>query len=167
PASRLGTCELADGVSIFPDVVGELPPEAQVKLLRVLQEREVDRVGGQGPIPGDVRVIAATNRDLLKEVAEKRFREDLYYRLNVFPGRIPPFRERRDDIPLLVHFLVDRFTSRVGKRLDGVDRPTMQRLQDYPWPGNVRELENVLERAVIVTTGPVLEIGPGLQTVQG
>jgi PAS domain S-box-containing protein len=166
-ARRLGRFELADGGTIFLDEVGELPIEAQVKLLRVLQEREIDRVGGQGPIPVDVRVIAATNRDLFKEVGEKRFREDLYYRLNVFPVRIPPLRERRDDIPLLVHFLVDRFTARVGKRLDGVDRPTMQRLQEYPWPGNVRELENVLERAVILTSGPILEIDPALQTVQG
>jgi PAS domain S-box-containing protein len=165
-ARRLGRFELADGGTIFLDEVGELPVETQVKLLRVLQEREFDRVGGQSPIPVDVRVIAATNRDLLKEVGEKRFREDLYYRLNVFPVRIPPLRERRDDVPLLVHYLVERFTSRVGKRLDGVDRPTMQRLQDYPWPGNVRELENVLERAVILTTGPVLEIEQGLLTVQ-
>jgi PAS domain S-box-containing protein len=166
-ARRLGRFELADGGTIFLDEVGELPAEAQVKLLRVLQEREIDRVGGQSPIPVDVRVIAATNRDLQKEVQEKRFREDLYYRLNVFPVRIPPLRERRDDVPVLVHFLVNRFTSRIGKHLDGVDRPTMQRLQDYPWPGNVRELENVLERAVILATGPVLEIDPGLQTVRG
>jgi PAS domain S-box-containing protein len=166
-ARRLGRFELADGGTIFLDEVGELPVEAQVKLLRVLQEREIDRVGGQSPIPVDVRVIAATNRDLQKEVQEKRFREDLYYRLNVFPVHIPPLRERRDDIPLLVHFLVNQFALRIGKHLDGVDRPTMQRLQDYPWPGNIRELENVLERAVILATGPVLEIDPGLQTVPG
>jgi PAS domain S-box-containing protein len=166
-ARRLGRFELADGGTIFLDEVGELPVEAQVKLLRVLQEREIDRVGGQRSIPVDVRVIAATNRDLLKEVREKRFREDLYYRLNVFPVRIPPLRERRDDIPLLVHFLVNRFASRIGKHLDGVDRPTMQRLEDYSWPGNVRELENVLERAVILAAGPVLDIDPSPQTVQG
>jgi PAS domain S-box-containing protein len=166
-ARRLGRFELADGGTIFLDEVGELPVEAQVKLLRVLQEREIDRVGGQRPVPVDVRVIAATNRDLLKEVREKRFREDLYYRLNVFPVRIPPLRERRDDVPLLVHFLVNRFASRIGKHLDGVDRPTMQRLQDYPWPGNVRELENVLERAVILAAGPVLDIDPSPQAVQG
>jgi transcriptional regulator with GAF, ATPase, and Fis domain len=133
-----------------------------VKLLRVLQEREFDRVGGTTPIRVDVRVIAATNRDLLKEVHEKRFREDLFYRLNVFPIRLPPLRERQDDIPLLVHFLVNNFAPRVGKRLDGVSRGTMQRLQEYPWPGNVRELENVLERAVILATGPTLEIAPDL-----
>jgi PAS domain S-box-containing protein len=161
-ARRQGRFELADGGTIFLDEVGELPAEAQVKLLRVLQEREFDRVGGTAPVRVDVRVIAATNRDLLKEVQEKKFREDLYYRLNVFPVRLPPLRERPDDIPLLVHFLVNKFASRVGKRLEGVSRPTLQRLQEYPWPGNVRELENVLERAVILATGPTLEVAPDL-----
>jgi transcriptional regulator with GAF, ATPase, and Fis domain len=157
-ARRLGRFELADGGTIFLDEIGELPAEAQVKLLRVLQEHEFDRVGGGTPIRVDVRVIAATNRDLLKGVQEKTFREDLYYRLNVFPIRLPPLRERRDDIPLLVHFLVKKFALRIGKRLDGVSRQTMQRLQDYPWPGNIRELENVLERAVILATGSRLDI---------
>jgi formate hydrogenlyase transcriptional activator len=161
-ARRQGRFELADGGTIFLDEIGELPAEAQAKLLRVLQERELDRVGGTAPIRVDVRVIAATNRDLLKEVQEKRFREDLYYRLNVFPVRLPPLRERPDDVPLLVHFLVNKFALRVGKRLDGVSRATMQRLQEYPWPGNVRELENVLERAVILATGPTLEVAPDL-----
>jgi formate hydrogenlyase transcriptional activator len=161
-ARRLGRFELADGGTIFLDEIGELPTEAQVKLLRVLQEREFDRVGGAAPIRVDVRVIAATNRDLLKEVQEKRFREDLYYRLNVFPVRLPPLRERRDDIPLLAHFLVGKFALRVGKQLEGVSGPTMRRLQEYPWPGNVRELENVLERAVILATGPTLEVAPDL-----
>jgi formate hydrogenlyase transcriptional activator len=161
-ARRQGRFELADGGTLFLDEVGELPAEAQVKLLRVLQEREFDRVGGTTPIRVDVRVIAATNRDLLQEVREKRFREDLYYRLNVFPVRLPPLRERRDDIPLLVHFLVNKFAPRAGKRLDGVSRGTMRRLQEYPWPGNVRELENVLERAVILATGPTLEVAPDL-----
>src|SRR5262249_43301937 len=110
----------------------------------------------------DVRVIAATNRDLLQEVREKRFREDLYYRLNVFPLRLPPLRERHDDIPLLVHFLVNKFAPRVGKRLGGVSRGTMRRLREDPWPGNVRELENVLERAVILATGSTLEVAPDL-----
>jgi transcriptional regulator with GAF, ATPase, and Fis domain len=160
-AKRLGRFELADGGTIFLDEIGELPAEAQVKLLRVLQEREFDRVGG-APIRVDVRVIAATNRDLLKEVQGKRFREDLYYRLNVFPIRLPPLRERRDDIPLLVHYLVNKFALRIGKRLDGVGLQTMQRLQGYPWPGNIRELENVLERALILTTGPTLEVGSDL-----
>src|SRR5262249_4123029 len=161
-ARRQGRCERADGGTLFLDEIGELPPEAQVKLLRVLQEREFDRVGGTAPVRVDVRVIAATNRDLLQEVREKRFREDLYYPLNVFPVRLPPLRERPDDIPLLVHFLVNKFAPRVGKRLDGVSRATMQRLQEYPWPGNVRELENVLERAVILATGATLEVAPDL-----
>ncbi|HKB38739.1 MAG TPA: sigma 54-interacting transcriptional regulator, partial [Gemmataceae bacterium] len=159
---RKGRFELADGGTLFLDEIGELPGEAQVKLLRVLQEREFDRVGGADPIRVDVRVIAATNRHLLQEVREKRFREDLYYRLNVFPVRLPPLRERRDDIPLLVHFLVNKFAPRVGKRLDGVSRETMRRLEEYPWPGNVRELENVLERAVILMTGTTLEVAPDL-----
>jgi PAS domain S-box-containing protein len=161
-ARRLGRFELADGGTIFLDEIGELPAEAQVKLLRVLQEREFDRVGGTAPIRVDVRVIAATNRNLLKEVREKSFREDLYYRLNVFPVRLPPLRERRDDIPLLVHFLVNKFALRSGKQLDGVSRPTMQQLQEYSWPGNIRELENVLERAVILATGSTLDIAPDL-----
>jgi PAS domain S-box-containing protein len=161
-ARRLGRFELANGGTIFLDEIGELPAEAQVKLLRVLQEREFDRVGGAAPIPADVRVIAATNRDLLKEVRGKAFREDLYYRLNVFPVRLPPLRERRDDIPLLVHFLVGKFALRVGKQIAGVTRATMQHLQAYHWPGNVRELENVLERAIILATGPALDIAPDL-----
>jgi formate hydrogenlyase transcriptional activator len=161
-ARRLGRFELANGGTIFLDEIGELPAEAQVKLLRVLQEREFDRVGGTVPIRVDVRVIAATNRDLLKAVQEKCFREDLYYRLNVFPIRLPPLRDRSEDIPLLVHLLVNKFALRIGKRLEGVTRQTMERLQEYPWPGNVRELENVLERAVILTTGSMLEIASDL-----
>jgi PAS domain S-box-containing protein len=161
-AKRLGRFELADGGTIFLDEIGELPAEAQVKLLRVLQERELDRVGGAAPIRVDVRVIAATNRDLVKEAQEKTFREDLFYRLNVFPIRLPPLRERRDDIPLLVQFLVKKLALRIGKHLHGVSRATMQRLMEYPWPGNIRELENVLERAVILASEGALEIGPDL-----
>jgi transcriptional regulator with GAF, ATPase, and Fis domain len=161
-ARRLGRFEVADGGTIFLDEIGELPAEAQVKLLRVLQEREFDRVGGTAPVRVDVRVIGATNRDLLQEVREKMFREDLYYRLNVFPVRLPALRERRDDIPLLVQFLVNKFALRIGKRLEGVSGGTMQRLQEYPWPGNIRELENVLERAVILMTGSTLDIARDL-----
>src|SRR5262249_7825198 len=132
----------------------------QAKLLRVLQEREFERVGGGLPIKADVRVLAATNRDLLKAVREKTFREDLYYRLSVFPVRLPPLRARKEDVPLLVPFLLNKFAARIGRKIDGVREPTMRRLLAYPWPGNVRELENVLERAVILAAGCVLEVGP-------
>jgi PAS domain S-box-containing protein len=159
-AKRLGRFELADGGTIFLDEIGELPREAQAKLLRVLQEREFDRVGGTAPVRVDVRVIAATNRNPFQMVQEKTFREDLYFRLNVFPIHLPPLRARRDDIPLLVRFLVQKFAQRVGKHLDGIAEPTLRRLEEYPWPGNIRELENVLERAVILAAGSVLEIAP-------
>jgi transcriptional regulator with GAF, ATPase, and Fis domain len=161
-ARRLGRFELADAGTIFLDEVGELAADAQAKLLRVLQEREFDRVGGGAPIRVNVRVIAASNRDLFQAVQDKAFREDLYYRLNVFPIRLPPLRERKDDIPLLVHFLVNKFAARIGKRLEGVSKPTMQRLLEYPWPGNIRELENVLERAVILATDSTVEIASDL-----
>jgi PAS domain S-box-containing protein len=161
-ARRSGRFELANGGTIFLDEIGEVPPETQVKLLRVLQEHEFDRVGGASPIKVDIRILAATNRDLLQAVHQKTFREDLYYRLNVFPITLPPLRERKEDIPLLVYFLVHKFAARIGKRIDGVTEPTMRRLIDYPWPGNVRELENVLERAVILTTGTRLDIVPDL-----
>jgi transcriptional regulator with GAF, ATPase, and Fis domain len=157
-ARRVGRFELAQGGTIFLDEIGELPAEAQAKLLRVLQEREFERVGGAAPIKVDVRVLAATNRDLLKAVREKTFREDLYYRLSVFPLHLPPLRERREDIPPLTFFLVNKFAARIGKRIDEANKETMQRLLAYPWPGNIRELENVLERAVILATGPTLEI---------
>src|SRR5262249_43495944 len=148
-ARRVGRFELAHGGTIFLDEVGEIPAEAQAKLLRVLQEREFDRVGGGAPIKADVRVIAATNRDLLTAVRAQSFREDLYYRLNVFPIQLPPLRERPEDIPLLVHFLVNKIAAGLGKHLEGVSGATMERLLAYPWPGNVRELENILERAII------------------
>jgi formate hydrogenlyase transcriptional activator len=156
-ARRIGRFELADGGTLFLDEIGELPPEAQAKLLRVLQEHEIERVGGGAVIPVDVRIIAATNRDLIKAVREGAFREDLYYRLSVFPLPLPPLRERADDIPLLVRFLVDRFAARIGKRIDGVSSDAMRRLSAYRWPGNIRELENVLERAVILAGGPILD----------
>ena len=159
-AKRIGRFELANGGTIFLDEIGELPADAQSKLLRVLQEREFERVGGTALIKADVRVIAATNRDLLKGVKDKTFREDLYYRLNVFPIELPPLRDRAGDIPQLVHFLVSKFAMRVGKRIENVSRTAMERLLSYPWPGNVRELENVLERAVILSNSPTLEIEP-------
>jgi formate hydrogenlyase transcriptional activator len=161
-ARRIGRFELADGGTIFLDEIGELPLETQAKLLRVLQEHEFDRVGGTSPRKVDVRVIAATNRNLLKAVSEKAFRDDLYYRLSVFPILLPPLRERLEDVPLLVRFLLDRFAARIGKSVDAISQQTMQRLTAYSWPGNVRELENILERAVILATGPTLEIGPDI-----
>ena len=157
---RVGRFELANGGTIFLDEVGEVPLDVQVKLLRVLQEREFERVGGTNPIKVDVRVIAATNRDLVKSIREGKFREDLYYRLNVFPIALPPLRDRAGDVPLLVHFLVARFAARVGVRIESVGKATMERLSRYSWPGNVRELENILERAVILSNGPTLEIDP-------
>jgi PAS domain S-box-containing protein len=157
-ARRIGHFELAQGGTIFLDEIGALPADAQAKLLRVLQEHEFDRVGGTAPIIVDVRVLAATNRDLLEAVREKFFREDLYYRLSVFPLRLPPLRERKEDIPPLALFLLNKFATRIGKHIDGIDQETMRHLIAYPWPGNVRELANVLERAVILAGGPTLEI---------
>src|SRR6266550_334016 len=150
---RLGRFEAADGGTIFLDEIGELPPEAQVSLLRVLQEREIERVGSSHPIAVDVRVLAATNRDLEAAVERGTFREDLFYRLNVFPIRLPPLRERADDIPILVEYLVDRFAKQAGKTIRNIEKQTMQRLTAYDWPGNVRELQNVIERAVVLSEG--------------
>ena len=155
---RLGRFELAQGGTIFLDEVGEMPAEVQVKLLRILQEREFERVGGSQPIKIDVRVIAATNRDLSRAICEGKFREDLFYRLNVFPIELPPLRDRIGDVPLLAQFLVAAFSSRVGVRIESISPATMQRLATYPWPGNIRELENVLERAIILANGPTLQI---------
>jgi transcriptional regulator with GAF, ATPase, and Fis domain len=157
-ARRIGRFELAHGGTIFLDEIGEVSLDVQVKLLRVLQEREIERVGGNTPIPADVRVIAATNRDLKAAVADGRFREDLYYRLNVFPVHLPPLRERAEDIALLVPFIIERFASRVGKPVTGASKATLERLSAYSWPGNVRELENVLERAVILCRGETVEV---------
>jgi PAS domain S-box-containing protein len=159
-ARRIGRFELADGGTIFLDEIGEIPLDVQVKLLRVLQEREFERVGGQAPIKVDVRVVAATNRNLLRAVADKIFRDDLFYRLNVFPLQTPPLRERSEDIPLLVGRLLEKFAARLGKRIAGVDASSMRRLQAYRWPGNIRELENVLERAVILADGPLVAVDP-------
>ncbi len=148
---RLGRFEAADGGTIFLDEIGELPPEAQVSLLRVLQEREIERVGSSHPIAVDVRVLAATNRDLEAAVERGAFREDLFYRLNVFPIRLPSLRERVEDIPILVEYLVDRFAKQTGKTIRNIEKQTLQRLTAYDWPGNVRELQNVIERAVVLS----------------
>src|SRR5712672_3518260 len=150
---RLGRFESADGGTIFLDEVGELPLEAQVALLRVLQEREFERVGGNQTVPVNVRVLAATNKDLLAAVADGTFRQDLFYRLNVFPIRLPALRERVDDIPLLVEYLVEQYSRKAGKKIRNIDKKTMELFQAYDWPGNIRELQNVVERAVILSEG--------------
>ena len=154
---RRGRFELADGGSLLLDEVGELPLEAQAKLLRVLQEREFERVGGTRALHVDVRVIAATNRDLAAEVAAGRFRADLYFRLNVFPIRLPPLRERRDDIPRLLQHVASRIARRLGRELNGIAPGFVEAASAYGWPGNVRELENVVERALIVSRGGLLD----------
>jgi formate hydrogenlyase transcriptional activator len=150
---RLGRFESADGGTIFLDEIGDLPPETQVALLRVLQEREFERVGGTQSVPVDVRVIAATNRDLTSAVAEGEFRQDLFYRLNVFPIRLPALRERISDISLLVGYLIDRYSKKLGKKIRNIDKKTIEFFHAYDWPGNIRELQNVVERAVILSEG--------------
>jgi formate hydrogenlyase transcriptional activator len=160
--SRTGRFEIADGGTIFLDEIGELPLDTQVKLLRVLQEREIEPVGSSRPRKVDVRVIAATNRDLEKDVAAGRFRADLFFRLNVVPIVMPPLREREGDIALLAHFFADRFAREFAKRIDRIDPEALRRLLAYPWPGNVRELSNVIERAVVLARGPVLDVAPEL-----
>ena len=155
---RLGRFELADGGTIFLDEVGELLPETQVALLRVLQERELERVGGTQPISVDVRIIAATNRDLEAAVANGSFRQDLFYRLNVFPIDVPPLRERRDDILMLVEYFVQRYATRAGKNIRSIDKKTLKLLLAYDWPGNIRELQNVIERSVILSSNDVFAV---------
>lgn len=161
-ASRIGRFEVAHGGTIFLDEVGELPAETQVKLLRVLQEREIEPVGSNQPKKVDVRVIAATNRDLERDVAAGRFRSDLYYRLNVFPIVMPPLRERSDDVPLLAQYFATRFARELGKTVRGISPDTMRRLVAYDWPGNVRELQNLVERAVVLAKGAILDFGADL-----
>jgi len=157
-AAQIGRFELADKGTIFLDEIGELPLELQAKLLRVIEDGEFERLGSPHSIKVDVRIIASTNRELSREIHEGRFREDLFYRLNVFPITVPPLRQRKEDIPLLVQYLVEKHMKRMGKHTASVPREAMNTLQKYPWPGNVRELENIIERSVIGTTGHVLRL---------
>ncbi|HAS85663.1 MAG TPA: diguanylate cyclase, partial [Candidatus Competibacteraceae bacterium] len=160
---RKGRFELADGGTLFLDEVGELTAGAQAKLLRVLQDQEFERVGGVQTLKVNVRLVAATNRDLAKMVKEGGFRADLYYRLNVFPIRMPSLSERPTDIPLLARFFLDKFARKMGKSIRDLSPRACERLLNYPWPGNIRELQNVIERAAILARGPLLEIDNALE----
>jgi DNA-binding NtrC family response regulator len=157
-ARQMGRFELADGGTIFLDEIGEMPLELQCKLLRVLQDGEFERLGNPRTIKVNVRIIAASNRNLEEEIRAGRFRVDLFYRLSVFPITIPPLRQRKEDIPLLVQYFVGKFNKKIGKKIETVSKGTLSALQEYHWPGNVRELENVIERAVITSQGPVLQV---------
>jgi formate hydrogenlyase transcriptional activator len=163
-SQKTGRFEVANGGTIFLDEIGDLPLEPQAKLLQVLQEGEFERVGNPCSIKVNVRVIAATNRDLKKAVKEGKFRPDLYYRLNVFPIRVPSLRERKDDIPVLVRHFVTKYSTKLGKKIEKISQEMMEVLLAYPWPGNVRELENIIERVVIVTQSSTLQIDEPLET---
>jgi transcriptional regulator with GAF, ATPase, and Fis domain len=155
---QIGRFELADGGTIFLDEIGEMPLELQSKLLRFIQDGEFERLGNPRTIKVDVRIIAASNRNLEEEIRNGRFREDLFYRLNVFPITIPPLRQRTEDIPLLVHHFIAKFNKKMGKKIESISKETMKALQEYFWPGNVRELESVVERAVITSPGTSLQV---------
>ena len=157
-SSQIGRFEAANGSTIFLDEIGELPLELQSKLLRVLQEGQFERLGSPKPVNVDVRVIAATNKNLAQAVSEGRFREDLYYRLNVFPISVPPLRERREDIPLLVWAIVEEFGKVFGKTIERIPKKNMEAMKSYPWPGNIRELRNLVERAMILSSGATLVV---------
>jgi transcriptional regulator with GAF, ATPase, and Fis domain len=157
-ARQIGRFELADGGTIFLDEIGEMPLELQCKLLRVLQDGEFERLGNPRTIKVNVRIIAASNRNLEEEIRGGRFREDLFYRLSVFPITISPLRQRKEDIPLLVQYFVGKYNKKIGRKIETVSKETLNALQKYHWPGNVRELENVIERAVITSQGPVLQV---------
>ena len=162
-ARQVGRFEIANGSTLCLDEIGELPLELQAKLLRVIQHSEFERLGSSNTIKVDVRIIATTNRDIEEEVRKGRFRQDLYYRLNVFPITIPPLRQRKEDIPLMVQAFIERYSRKLGKQITSIPKETMEELQDYPWPGNVRELENIIERAVIMCPGPVLQLADKLE----
>jgi transcriptional regulator with PAS, ATPase and Fis domain len=164
---KKGKMELADGGTVFLDEVGDITPELQTKLLRFLQEREFERVGGTRPMRVEVRIIAATNRDLDGDIKQGRFREDLYYRLNVVPIRLPPLRERKEDVPELAKFFLRRFSKETKKNFSEIDPGALDKLLAYRWPGNVRELANVIERAVVLGPGPELSPGDLLPSIGG
>ncbi len=166
-SQKVGRFELAHRGTLFLDEVGDIPPELQPKLLRVLQEQEFERLGSTKTIRVNVRLVAATNRDLAAMVADGGFRSDLYYRLNVFPLVLPPLRERRDDIPPLVRHFTQRFARRMGRRIETIPSAVMEALVRYPWPGNIRELQNVIERAVILSPGSSLQVPRGDLEVGG
>jgi formate hydrogenlyase transcriptional activator len=156
-AQRIGRFELANRGTLFLDEIGDIPAELQPKLLRVLQEHEFERLGSTQTIRTDVRLIAATHHNLRRMVSEGKFREDLYYRLNVFPITVPPLRDRREDLPLLVRYLVDKFAHRMNRRIEAISTDVVERLARYAWPGNIRELENFVERSVILSSGPLFD----------
>jgi transcriptional regulator with GAF, ATPase, and Fis domain len=160
---RLGRFEVAHGSTLCLDEIGELPLELQGKLLRVIQHNEFERLGSSQTVKVDVRIIATTNRNLEEEVRLGRFRQDLFYRLNVFPITVPPLRQRKDDIPLMVQVFTERYSRKLGKQITTIHKETMRTLQEYPWPGNVRELESIIERAVILCPGPVLHLADKLE----
>jgi len=160
---QIGRFEIAHGSTICLDEIGELPLEVQAKLLRAIEHKEFERLGSSQTIKVDVRIVATTNRNLHEEVRKGRFREDLYYRLNVFPITVPPLRQRKEDIPLLVQFFIEKYSRKLGKRITSIQKETMKALQDYPWPGNIRELESVIERAVILSSGSGLQLADKLE----
>jgi len=160
---QVGRFEVAHGSTLCLDEIGELPLEVQAKLLRVVQHNEFERLGSSHTVKVDVRIVATTNRNLEEEVRKGRFRQDLYYRLNVFPITVPPLRQRREDIPLLVEAFIERYARKLGKQITSIQKETMKALQDYPWPGNVRELESIIERAAILCPGPVLQLADQLE----
>jgi transcriptional regulator with GAF, ATPase, and Fis domain len=164
---RVGRFALADGGTIFLDEIGDVPPEVQVRLLRVLQEQEFEPVGSSKTLKVDVRVIAATNRDLAAAVTDGSFRADLFYRLNVFPITAPPLRERQSDVPMLAQYFLAKYAALIGKPVQSIAPDTMRRLAAYGWPGNIRELENVIERAVILSPGPMLEVEASILPASG
>ena len=163
---KVGRIELADKGTLFLDEIGELPADLQPKLLRVLQDREFERLGSVRTLHVDVRIISATNRDLRQDIAQKKFREDLYYRLNVFPIQLPALRERKGDIPILVRHFVDKYAARMAKNIHGIPDETMRVLENWSWPGNVRELENMIERMIILSKGEMLALPPAELQVQ-